>query len=204
MAGPSLTTEVYILDKAPPKEAFQPMTAFCAEHGNLRILQRIPRKTNPAHVSLDLFDRAGVVLDSGAAGSWFIKEVRLENRPSGIGARYARLRHASGFTAVIARNPVHEESRRAVFDLLGRSLAAFSTADRPDVVEFKSVYCFARDEGYPLKEHWFPTLPREDRQDVITLLNRPVVEQTTPLSRVVHLQHRLAEYLRGHTDILID
>lgn len=204
MAGPTLHTEAHILQKAPPKEAFQPAAAFSAEHGTLRILQRVPRRPKPDHVTLDLFDHVALILEGGSHDTWFVREARLLHRHTGIGQNYRRLQHASAFTALIARNPVHEESREAVDALLHTALTAFATADRPDIVGFKSFYCFARDEGYPLKQHWFPTLPREDRTDLAALLNQPVAELITSTERVTHLHRRLEDYLRGHTDILID
>ncbi len=204
MAGPSLQTEAHILQKAPPKEAFQPATAYSAEHGTLRILQRVPRKPKPDYIALDLFDHVALMLDAGAAGTWFVKEVRLLHRHTGIGTNYRRLQHASAFAALIARNPVHEESREAVDALLHTAFHAFASVDRPDIVGLKSLYCFARDEGYPLKQHWFPTLPRDDRTDLVALLNQPVAALDTPTDRVAHLHRRLEDYLRGHTDILVD
>ncbi|MCC5022782.1 MAG: hypothetical protein J6386_08290 [Candidatus Synoicihabitans palmerolidicus] len=102
---------------------------------------------------------------------------------------------------MIARNPVHEDSRDPVAALLG---TAFATSDRPDVVGFKSLYCFARDEGYPLKQHCFPTLSAPDRAAVVILLNQPVAAVSTPTPQVGELFHYLEAYLRTHTDILVD
>ena len=78
------------------------------------------------------------------------------------------------------------------------------TGPRPDIVYFKSVYRFARNEGYPLKEQWFPTLVSADRSLVATLLNRPVAEQAAEPAAVARLQHKLELYLRGHTEILLE
>ncbi len=204
MAGPKLQTEAFILHRTSPKEAFQPFTAYSAEYGNLRILQRIPRKATPTHTPLDLFDRAALILDSGSAGTWFVKEVRVQERFAAIGANYRRLQHAVNFSALIARNPVHEESRVSVLTLLQTAFTAFGASDRPDIVEFKSFFCFARDEGYPIKEHWFPTLLRDDRSAVATLLNQPVADQSLSPDGVARLYQKLEDYLRGHTDILVD
>lgn len=204
MTGPSLTTEAFILQKAPPKEAFAPAVAFSAEHGTLRILQRVPRKPTPNHLPLDLFDHVALLLDGGTGGTWFVKEVRLLHRFTGIGQNYRRLQHASQFTALIARNPVHEDSRDAVTQLLGTALQAFATSDRPDLVGFKSLYVFARDEGYPLKQHWFPTLPADDRADVALVLKTPVEALTVNPERVAHLHRQLEDYLRGHTDVMVE
>jgi len=204
VAGPTISTEAHILLKASAKETFQPFTAFSVEHGNLRILHRVPRKPSPSYVSLDLFDHVALTLEPGNAGIWFVKEARLLTRQTGIGYRYFRLQHASAFTSLIARNSVPEESREVVDRLITTALAAFGSADRPDIVGFKSFYCFARDEGYPLKQQWFPTLPRQDRTNVITLLNRPLSEQTLDRDGVARLHTRMEEYLKGHTDILVD
>ena len=169
------------------------------------ILQRLPRKSTPAGVSLDLFDEAALSLESSNQGrSWFVKEARLITRHPGIGASYETLLRASALAELVARNPVHEDSRRGVASLLRSAFAAFAAGGRADIIHFKALYRFARDEGYPLREHWFPTLPSADRTVVATLLNRPLAEQTATGEEVARLERRLAEYLRGHTEIIVD
>ena len=81
---------------------------------------------------------------------------------------------------------------------------AFNSSERPDIARFKAVYCFARDEGYPIKQHWLPTLPSADRRVVTDLLNQPIAVQSATVTVVTRLQKRLEEYLRGHTEILFD
>lgn len=204
MAGPSLQTEAFILQRLSAREAFQPFTAYSAEYGNLRVLQRIARKPTPGHQHLDLFDRVGLILRAGSSGTWFLHEAKLLERFAGIGGSYRRLQHASEFASLIGRNPVHEESRDSVYQLLQTAFTAFANTDRPDIVGFKSLFCFARDEGYPVKEHWFPTLLRDDRNQVGELLNQPTRDLATPEPQVTRLQRKLVDYLRGHTDILVD
>lgn len=205
MPAQSLQADAFILLKRPPAEAFQSFTAFAAEHGALHLLQRVPKKISTAHLALDLFDEASLLLESSNQGrTWFVKEARLIARHPDLGRTYDTLRLASRLSALVARNTVHEESRPAVAELLRAALAAFATAARPDIVYLKSLYRFARDEGYPLKEQWFPTLPSADRANLATLLNRPLAEQTAAPEIVLRLERRLEEYLRGHTEILLD
>lgn len=205
MPAQSLQTDAFILLKRPPTDAFQGFSAFSAEHGSMLLQQRLPKKSAATSFSLDLFDEVSLVLESSNQGhSWFVKEARLVARHPGIGNSYETLRSASALAALIARNPVHEESRRAVGDLLHSALAAFASAQRPDIVYFKSLYRFARDEGYPVKEQWFPALPSADRTAVAVLINQPLVDQTSHPTVVARLQHRLDDYLRGHTEILIE
>ncbi len=169
------------------------------------LLQRIPKKSAATSFALDLFDEVALVLESSNQGrSWFVKEVQLVARHPGIGGSYETLRLTSALAAVIARNPVHEESRPAVAELLRSAFAAFASAPRPDIVYFKSLYRFARDEGYPLKQHWFSTLPATDRTEVATLVNQPLAAQTAGPGVVARLQRHLEGYLRGHTEILLD
>ena len=205
MPAPSLATDALVLLKRLPAESFQTYTVFSAEHGTLQVLQRIAKKSAATTVALDLFDEVSLQLESSNQGhTWFIKEARLLTRPTGIGRSYESLRAASSLAALIARNPVHEESRAAVGTLLRTAFAAFATDARPDIVFFKSLYCFARDEGYPLKQQWFPMLVADDRNAVAALLNRPLADQTASPDTVARLLRHLEDYLGGHTEILLD
>jgi hypothetical protein len=200
----SLQTDAFVLLKRPPGDAFQSFAVFSPEHGALFVLQRVSRKPAATSVALDLFDEVSLLLESSNQGrTWFVKEIRLIQRHAAIGRSYEALRLASALASLISRNAVDEDSRAAVTELLRGAFVAFGTASRPDIVYFKSLYRFARDEGYPLKQQWFPTLPAADRREVTALLNRPLHEQTTTGEVVVRLQRRLEDYLRGHTEILL-
>ena len=205
MPAQSLQTEAFVLAKRPPADAFQSFTLFSAAHGMLFALQRLPRKSASTTTALDLFDEAALMLESSNQGrTWFVKEARIINRQLAIGRNYDALRLASALASLVARNPADEASRADVAALLRNAFAAFAAGARPDIVFFKSVYRFARDEGHPLKEQWFPSLPSADRADVITLLNRPLAEQIAEPPAVARLQRRLEEYLRGHTELLLE
>ena len=205
MPGLPLQTDAFVLSKRPPADTFQTFNVFSAEHGALLILQRLAKKSAGTAVALDLFDEASLLLESSNQGrTWFVKETRLVTRHPDLGRSYETLVAASALTSLVARNPVPEESRLAVASLLRTALAALATGARPDIVYLKSLYCFARDEGYPLKQQWFPLLPAADRATVAPLLNRPLSDQTAPPAVVHALQRDLENYLRGHTDILLD
>lgn len=205
MAGPSLTTDVLVLTNRPPADTFQTFTVFSAEHGPLLVLHRIAKKNTGNSVALDLFDEVTLGLETANQGqTWFIREARLITRHTGLGRSYETLQAASALARLLARNTVHEESRGKVYLLLREALAALAVTSRPDIVHLKSLYRFARDEGYPIKEHWFPALPAAEREAVASLLNQPVAGQTAEPTLVAKLQQRLENYLRGHTEILLD
>ena len=205
MAGLPLQTDAFVLARRPTTDSFQSFTTFSATQGPLLIMQRIAKKPTSGTLALDLFDEVSLDLESRNQGqTWFVKESRLITRHPSIGRSYETLRLASALAALVARNSVPEESRGEVALLLRKAFSSFATSDRPDFVWFKSLYRFARDEGYPIKEEWFPTLPAADRTDVVVLLNRPLSEQTATVEAVARLTKRLTEYLQGHTEILIE
>lgn len=208
MPAQSLQTDAFVLLKRESTDAFQGFTVFSAAHGALLVLQRLAKKSATTAVALDLFDEASLQLESSNQGrTWFVKEARLLTRHADLGRSYETLRSASALAALIARNPVHEDSRAAVAQLLRTAFAALAAGARPDIVFFKSLYCFARDEGYAVKQQWFPTLPAELRTAAARLLNTPLAELEKPAPadrQPAILQRRLEDYLRGHTEILME
>lgn len=200
-----LHTEGFVLMKRPPSDAFQSLTVFSAEHGALLVLQRLSKKAVATAVALDLFDEVALDLESRNQGqTWFVREARLIQRLPGLGRDYATLARASALAQLLVRNPVPEEGRAAAADLLRTALGALAGGARPDLVWFKSLYRFARDQGYPLKEQWFPTLPSADRDAVTKLVNRPLAELDVAPAVVTRLTGRLGEYLHGHTEIVVE
>ena len=193
-----------MIEKRPPADAFQTFGLFSAEHGNLVALQRVPRRPSPSHVSPDLFDEISAMLESSNQGrTWFVKEVRIATRRAAIGGSYDALRFASALVSVIGRNPVHEESRENVARLLRTALDAFCAGVRPDAVHLKSLYIFARDEGYPVKQEWLPSLPKDDLVVATSVLNRRLGEQDSGAAHVARIRRSLEDYLGANTEIRI-
>ncbi len=203
MPAQSLQLDAIVLLKQPPGDTFQTLNLFTVEHGVVLVLQRLPKKAGPGSI-LDLFDHASVRLETSNQGrTYFVQETRLLTRHGDIGRNYQALVLASRLATVIARNPLDEAGRPQVFALLERALAAFGRSPRPDIVYLKALYRFAREEGLPLKEEWFPTLPASDRAGLGALLNQPLEEQSAAADLVTRWQRRLEEYLRGHADFVI-
>ncbi|HWZ93867.1 MAG TPA: hypothetical protein VNW30_01615 [Opitutaceae bacterium] len=210
MPGPTLQTDALVLLKQPPADAFQTYTVFSTGHGGLLVLQRLPKKNAPASVALDLFDDVALLLESSNQGrTWFVRESRLITRHSGIGRRYESLRFASTLATLVARNPGPDESRAPVAALLRTAFTAFADSARPDLVYFKSLYRFARDEGYPVKQEWLAGLPAAQRTLAENLLATPLATLVETQSAVADapsalLLRRLEDYLRTHTEILLE
>jgi hypothetical protein len=206
--GLPLQTDAFVLLKRPPSDTFQGFNVFSAGHGALLVHQRISKKAASSSIALDLFDEVSLRLESSNQGqTWFVQEVRLLTRHPDLGRGYDTLRHASALAALVARNPVHEDSRASVAALLRQALAAFAAGARPELVWFKSLYCFARDEGYPVKQEWLASLPAGLRAAAEERLHTPLVELEkseveNPKSEIL-IRH-LENYLRSHTEVLLE
>ncbi len=201
MAGQTLQTTGFILQKPPPEDRHQQVQLFSREQGHLLCFQRLSSR-QPA-VALDLFDEVAATLTSSNQGrTWFFGEVQVLRRFAGIGLSFAALQEASAFAALLSRNPVHEEGRGAVLALLGTALQAWNDGRRADVVALKALYSFGRDEGYPVKEEWAAGLRGSDREHARRLLNEPLAAlAATDADAVERLLESLRRYLRGYSDI---
>ena len=209
MPAALLNTEAFVLLKRPPAERFQSCTLFSAEHGHLAVFIRVAQSAaSKQRLALDLFEEAAVSLESSNQGrTWFLREARVLTRAAAIGRSYEALRAASTFAALIARNPPDPESQARTALLLRGAFAAFGGPGDPEVVLFKSMYRFARDEGHPLPQQWLPSLPSALRAAAEHLLRTPLADLDPAAAAqpaLADLQRRLEEYLRGHTEILLD
>jgi hypothetical protein len=203
--GLPLQTEAFVLLKRAPTDAFQGFAAFSGEHGALQLQQRISKKPTSASPPLDLFDEVALRLESPNQGqSWFVQEARIITRHADLGRSYDTLRHASALASLVARNSVHEESRAQVAILLRQAFASFAAGARPDLVWLKSLYLFARDEGYPVKQEWLPRLTATVRAQMIHVLKTPVADlrEPTPAQSSILIQ-QLEDYLKGQTEIIV-
>ena len=204
MAGLSLQTQGYVLEKAPRGDRFQPLALYSAEHGLLRCYQRIStRNPGPA---IDLFDELSATLTSSNQGNtWFFKELHVDQRHPEIGLRFEALAEASALAMLIVRNPTHEEGRPGICRLLNDTLSALGKGAPPAVVGLKALYSFARSEGYPVKEEWLAGLRGSDREHALALITTPLASLAAEhTDHAVRLLGKLRRYLRESTELTID
>jgi len=203
LPGQQLQTSAFILFRQPSgSDAFEQLTVFSSENGTLHCLRRVIQGKATASTPLDLFDETELSLESTNQGrTWFIKEHRLIQRHEGIGRSYEALKAAAAFATLISRNAVPDESREPITALLRNSFTALGTGGRPDIVWLKALYSFLRDEGYPVKQDWWPQLQAADRDLAAHLLNQPLAAQTAEAANVTKITRRLEEWIKAETEI---
>lgn len=213
MPGQPLTTVALVLGRqASGSDNFEQLTVFSEEHGVLLCLARLPKPSSAAtprrtattrnEAPLDLFDEAELSLESSTQGrTWFIKEHRLLRRATGLGRSYDALRTAAALAALVTHNPVPDESRAPITALLRQSLASLETGARPDLVWLKSLFVFLRDEGYPVKQHWWQQLGSAEREASAQILNQPIAGQNPDPALVARLTQRLQDWVAADTEV---
>lgn len=205
MSAGTTSEQAIVLSVAPSGESFQKLHLLSAESGVFLTLKRISRKKNST-TAADLFDTAEVLLESSKQGTLrFVADYRLIHRRSAIGKSYLNLQAASEFCALLALNGPHMADAAALFQLTKRTLDAFVERSLPEVVLFKAIYLLLRDEGYPVKEAWWPEIPRNLKPQARELLTRPTPDQISPESSAITatLLHSLLLWLRRETDFLL-
>lgn len=203
MPARQLQTTAFVLGRQPGgADNFEQLALFGSEHGLLIALQRITKKSTATPA--DLLDEAEFSLESRNEGrTWFVREHRLVHRPAAIGASYDALRCASALARLVRQNPIAEESRPSVVELLRQSFAALAAGHRPDLVWLKALYCFARDEGLPVKQQWWTQLGDTDRTAASEILTQPLASQSPAPAAVARLVQRLEYWIAAETDIRV-
>ena len=205
MSAPAVTERALVLRIAPSGESFHKLDILTPDNGALLCLKRISKK-NHLTAAPDLFDSADINLETSKQGTArFVREYQLVQRRSRIGQSYHKLRYASDFCALLAHNGRHMADPAALFQLAERTLDAFAKRDAPAIVFLKALYLLLKDEGYPVRESWWPQLHASLRVPAKQLLNNPTPDHAeAPLLEVCEQASRnLCHWLRRETDLIL-
>jgi len=193
----------FILARAPAGESHLGLTLLSPESGELRCYLRPPKKG--AQAAPDIFAFIEATLEKSRRGSGhFVREHRVLRGHPGIARNFAALQAACALTGTIRKNLRHTERFEPVCALLEQALSGFEKNIRPDACLLKSLYLYARQEGYPVKEQFASALPAPEAGALTAILKEPLDKQTTAPDAVSRLQLRLETWLRHETDIFID
>ena len=189
-----------VLGRDPSGESHLLLTLLEPTQGLERCLLRISRAKGATPP--DLFDEAELWLESRSQGrTWFIKEYRHLARRPGIGRSYASLQAAARLARLVQRNPVPDESRGPVATLLRQALGALDAGAAPEVVWFKALYRFLREEGYPVKQQWWQGLADVDRTLAATVLQTTATATAADPAALAVLLGALEAWVANDTEL---
>lgn len=200
----SQTHRVLVLRKEASGESFLKLHLLGPELGCQLCLKRVATKNRSTKAAPDLFDTAEVRLDTSKQGTaQFVAEYEVIQRRSEIGLNYRALRHASDLSNLLIANGGHMADLPTLHQLAERSLDAFADRLDPAVVFLKGLFLLLKDEGYPVRESWWPALPSQIRQQTRELLRQPSPASLTPEVRnfCEAATRDLLYWLRRETDL---
>lgn len=191
-----------VLKLTPTGERFTQARLLCSELGTLSVLKRNHRKQQG--LAIDLFDQGEAHIDRKAgeeANHGFLTDFVVSKKRSGIGRSYRSLQAASWLSGLLLQNPMHGGTGEDLFTLAERAFDALSETTAPHAVLLKTLYLFARDEGYPVLQDWGKNLTANLSSDVAYLLKTPLQEIDRDPARQEAAFSSLAHYVAHHTHI---
>ncbi len=198
-----LSTEGFLLSKKTTGESYLSYQIFSGEHGLLLCLKRVSQKKTDK-VQPDLFDRAQLDLEKPQTGyAWFVRDYEIIKRHTGIARNYNSLLCASEFASTLLKNLTHTETFAGLFHLTGVVFQSWEKGLNPELVLLKSLYLFAREEGYPVKQDWWQNLPPSEREEATRLLNNKIETLNIDDEKLQSILQNFKKWLPQGTDILL-
>lgn len=198
------TNKVMVLGKEASGESFLKLHLLGPELGYQVCLKRVATKTHSIKAAPDLFDTAEILLETSRQGTArFVAEYQVTRRRNEIGRNYRALQLASALSQILTANGSHIADLPALYQLAERSMDAFAERLEPSVVFLKALFLLLKEEGYPVRESWWPDLPSRIRQQTRELLRQPSPTSLTPEVRksCEAASQNLLQWLRGETDL---
>jgi recombinational DNA repair protein (RecF pathway) len=197
--------ETLVLKTEPTGESFLKLHLLSVESGIFLCLKRNSKRPSSS-TTPDLFDQAAVLLESSQQGTMrFVKEYQLIRRREQIGLNYHSLSKAAQFSQLLVHNAAHMPESERLFDLSSRAFDAFAAGKAPEVVLLKSLYVLLKDEGYPVREAWWPTLAPELRREAARRLKTPAPDRLERPERETceRIEAHLTRWMHHNTDLIL-
>ena len=203
MAGKTVQISGIILKKEISGEQFFKLTILSPERGIVMAMLRRPKR-NARSPMPDLFDKVEILLErKGEDGFGFVKELSIHQQRRGLTKSFIALELACEWSSILAKNLARETEVEKVYQLFSKGLDAWERRIQPEAIFFKSLFVYARDEGYAVKHDWFEKLKHSDRTEVAMIINTPIPELQIKSERVLHWNEELKHYIQYYTDILL-
>ncbi len=202
MSRANIATEATLLVLRKSGENGQLLTFLSPTHGLLQAFKRTASSRSAKQPAPDLFDEVSLTLEPAREGEMlFVREYLVRHRRTKIGESYQALLFASRFALLLSRHLFTTEEAPEWHALLQQTLTAWETNLRPDAAYFKSLYLFAKKQGIPVKEEWFPELRPDQLTKIAAILREPLAAQTTPAPIVETLTSAFETYLHHQHEI---
>lgn len=198
-----LSDQGCLLRKADSGENHFHLVFFLKASGLKSVLCRRRIKPDSVVALPDLFESGDLTVEQRGPGKpAFLKEYSPTVRHPGIARNYHALTAAARLCRFYEKNLVHMEHFGSAWELLHTTLDSLAGKPHPEVSLLKSLYLFARTEGYPVNAQWLGRKSPEERQAIISLLQNPVGASGTDPAQAGRWVDDLNRYFQAETDLL--
>lgn len=92
-----------------------------------------------------------------------------------------------------------------LYEITERTFDAFAEKGAPEIVALKALYLILKDEGYPVRESWWPQLPQHLREPARQFINSPTPEglSAEQVALCAEIENNLHNWLRFETDLTL-
>lgn len=196
-----LSDRVLILDREVRGDRLFHLTVLGEAFGcGIVLLRRSRRRATP-----DLYDTVQVRLARKSTTTpWFVEEFEGQGKREALARNWRALDAAARLSRFFYRNASHVEDVSESFALAARALDALEEGVSGEAVLIKTLFRFARGEGFAVREDWLAGLPEAERTLAVALLGKPLREgdwnEPNRESRLGPLRESLENWLFREAD----
>ncbi len=192
-----------VLGVDPSGERFHRLRIFDGNLGLTSAMLRLPARSSKSFVRPDLFDDLECSLSVSRSGASlpFVSEHRLLGTFREIAKNPMAFLAASEVARFYLSNGSHLLDPKGRLSLLRSALDSFRRATSPKVVLLKVYFCFARDEGHPIRESWLADLPADLARQSRQCLFHPVDGAGSCSARIDELLDEIRKWINMHTEL---
>ena len=194
-----------ILSRDPAGERFFRIRLFDQTTGLRAVLFSSPDKRSSKAPPPDLFDDIQCLVNSKQSEQSipFARDFEKVHSHRELTAHPAHFLAAGEIARFYLANGSHLLDPAPQLKLLRTSLASLIRASFSKVVLIKLYFCFARNEGLPVRESWLTGLPNDLREAALQVLRTPVKDVAIEMERIHELLHSLQLWMNSETELQV-
>ena len=206
MSGGPTELSGIALSSDPAGDRFVRIQIFDQSLGLSAALFRLPGKRSGQSAPPDLFDDLECQLNPLRTGSSipFVAEYQKARSYRELARNPDHFLSASEIARFYLNNGSHLLDPQPRLKLLRTALDSFSRSLVPKVVLLKLYFCFARDEGLPVRESWLCYLPQVLAEETRRALSRPVSEEGLDANRIEELVESIKLWMNAETELRVE
>lgn len=186
----------------------------CRENGDNLLSIAFLSKTRGLHYPLlrkskkgtrpDLFDTARITLSRAKQGELlFASDYTALKRRAGLALSYERLKIASRFAEIVRCNVQHLPDHEIIFALSEKLFDTLETEPAPEAAYLKTLYLFAKTEGFPIREDWVFNLTPHSRETLAKILSTPLNSQPEASTDIHSLTSSIEDWLVAEAHFIL-